>query len=202
MENLTLVKDLVRRIAEDDSHAFTEFYELYYSKVLSFSRYFSNSATECKEIVSDVFFYLWMNRKKLPDLQNIDGYLYTSIRNQALKYINQNKRFPTDQLEDIPLDIYIETNSPEKILITHELKTIIEKAVNELPNRCKFIFLLIREHGLKYKEVAEMLSISDRTVQAQMIIATKKITESVRSYYPNLLKGNTFLLLLLNFKKK
>ena len=59
---------------------------------------------------------------------------------------------------------------------------IIENALNQLPQRCKLIFLMLKEENLKYKEVADILGISEKTVQAQQIIAKKKLTEIVRHY--------------------
>lgn len=61
---------------------------------------------------------------------------------------------------------------------------VFNKAVAELPERCKLIFLMVREQHLKYKEIAEILSISEGTIEKQMNIATRKILSIVRKYYP------------------
>jgi RNA polymerase sigma-70 factor (family 1) len=201
VKDINTVKKLIKLISEDDSSAFAKFYDLFYSKAIGFSHYFVKSNDACGEIVSDVFYYLWQNRKNLAKVQNIDGYLYTSIKNQSLKYIKQAQRFPQDSIDDLPVEVFIETESPEKILISAELKIILDKAINELPEKCKIIFLLVREEGLKYKEVAEILSISDRTVHAQIVIATKKIIHSIQQYYPTITPDKTFLLFLMYLKK-
>ena len=72
--------------------------------------------------------------------------------------------------------------SPEEIQINKELNEIINSAINELPERCRLIFLMAREEGLKYREIAEVLSISEKTVNAQMVTAIKKLTASLKKY--------------------
>ncbi|NJK93888.1 MAG: sigma-70 family RNA polymerase sigma factor [Bacteroidales bacterium] len=136
-----------------------------------------------REIVADVFFYLWLNRKKLPGLINIDGYLYSAVKNQSLKYLKKNKLVIHSQIDQFSYDFFIENNTPESILLSDELKTIYDAAVKSLPHRCREIFILVKEEGLKYKEVAEKLSISHRTVQAQVIIATKNILLFIKQKY-------------------
>jgi len=70
--------------------------------------------------------------------------------------------------------------NPEGLLITAEMKKMIREAVNQLPNRCQLIFKLVKEDELKYREVAELLKISVKTVEAQMTIALRRIGEAVR----------------------
>lgn len=197
MKGTETVEQLISRIAEDDSTAFEKFYNLYYSKIAGFAHYFSKSEELSGEIVSDVFYAIWQHRKKLPDIQNLDGYLYTAVKNQSLKYKKRWERFLQNPMEELPGDMLIETESPDHILITNELKRIIDQAINELPPRCKAIFVLVREEGLTYQEAAEILSISERTVHAQMIIAVKKIITSIRQYYPSISPGKAFLLFLM-----
>lgn len=82
----------------------------------------------------------------------------------------------------MPVEFFIETETPEKKLENAELREYIEKAINRLPDRCKIIFMMFREQGLKYKEIAEILSITEPTVHAQIQIATRKITEYLQLY--------------------
>lgn len=201
MKSNEIVKDLISRIAQDDSLAFAKFYDLYYSKIFKFSGYFSTCGQTTKEIVSDVFYNLWLNRKNLANLENMDGYLYTAVKNQSLKHKKNQERLCYDQLEDMRGDYYIETESPELLLIGSELKKLIDNSVNELPPKCRTVFLLIREEGLKYKEVAELMSISERTVQAHMVEAVKKMVCAIQKYYPNIRPNKAFVLFMLLFNK-
>ena len=182
MEDLDKTKHLVNLIAKGDSEAFADFYDFFYLKVYRFSSYFVKSDILIEEIVSDVFFNIWQSRKKLQGIKNIEGYLYKATRNRALYYLNHtstNDFVPTDEL---PLGYITNTETPESIAETKELEQEITKAVEELPERCKLIYLMAKEEGMKYKEIAEILSISEKTVNAQIVIALKRIAKALRDH--------------------
>ena len=87
-------------------------------------------------------------------------------------------------IDDMPVELLIEKNNIEGEMIEEEMLNVYNNAVSELPERCKLIFLMIREERLKHKEVAQILSIAEGTVEQQMNIAIRKIVETVRKYYP------------------
>jgi len=81
-----------------------------------------------------------------------------------------------------------DNNSPEKTLINSEMLKKINAAIDQLPPRCKMVFKLVREDGLSYKEVGAILNISPKTVDAQMMIAVKQVSEKVKmdfDYFPS-----------------
>jgi RNA polymerase sigma-70 factor (ECF subfamily) len=82
------------------------------------------------------------------------------------------------------VELTVADNTPEQLMISGEMARKMAEAVNNLPPRCKIIYKLIREDGLKYKEVASILEISVNTIDVQMAIACKKISESLRLYLP------------------
>src|SRR4030095_10626918 len=96
--------------------------------------------------------------------------------NTGLNYLSQRaKASITEPFDYVDIALYDTGNSPEELLITGEIYKNIREAIESLPPRCKMIFKLIREDGLKYKEVAEILNISVNTIDVQMAIAVKKI---------------------------
>jgi len=173
---------LMRRIAEDDSDAFRDFYNLFYIKIYRISGYFVKSNELTEEIVSDVFLSVWQRRKKLEKIENIDAYLYTTTRNRSLYYLNHLIQENIISIENLPIGYSVYNETPESIVITEELKQALNAAVTELPERCKLIFLMAKEEGLKYKEIAEILSISEKTVNAQMVTALKKLGIALQKY--------------------
>lgn len=183
MEHFQILKSLLNQIAEGDSDAFSRFYDIYYPRTYKFSRYFTKSEELCQEIVSDLFYTLWQRRKTLVDVGNIDGYIYTSIKNLSLKYKKEASCNLNDPLDVLSGELFVEIESPENVYLNNELTAVLEKAINELPERCKLIFLMVKEQGLKHKEIAEILSISEHTVHAQMTIASKKISSILKEYY-------------------
>jgi RNA polymerase sigma-70 factor (ECF subfamily) len=147
--------------------------------------YFIEDSELCKDVISDVYLYIWQNRKKLPDVRNYENYLFICARNQSLNYLKTVNRYQKIRLEQPDMDDIQglpESATPEQDFLNEELKNIIELTINALPQRCRLIFFMIREEEMTYKEVAEILSISERTVQAQMCIALKKIGIVVNEY--------------------
>lgn len=183
MVHSDIIISLLKHISEGDSDAFSRFYDIYYPRVYKFSRYFIKSEEFCQKIVSDLFYNLWDRRKTLLEIENIDAYIYVSIKNLSIKYKKEVTNNLNVSLDELPGEFYIETESPENIFLNNELISILEKAINELPERCKLIFLMVREQGLKHKEIADILAISEHTVHAQITIASKKLSSILKEYY-------------------
>lgn len=121
--------------------------------------------------------------KSLHEIDNIESYIYTIVKNQAIKHKSSSLKYQGEPLELLPGEFFIETTTPEHTLINKELGDLLGKAINELPERCKLIFLMAREQNLKHKEIAEILSISEHTVHAQLTIASKKISEFLEKHF-------------------
>lgn len=137
-----------------------------------------------EEAVEDVWLKIWTNRKTLHTIQNLPYYLYTATKHTALNYLKQRSRrdivVDEDQLEQVNI------HSPEYIIVQKENLQQIEAAINSLPLRSRQIFRLIKEEDLKYKEVAELLSVSIKTVEAHMTLAYSRIVESIEDSMPEL----------------
>jgi RNA polymerase sigma-70 factor (ECF subfamily) len=136
-----------------------------------------------EEAVSDVFFNLWTHRAKLAQIENLKAYIYTSARNTSLNYLDKERRGKAISLEDISVSLPINEICPESELISKELKEAIGRAIDHLPERCKLIYSLAKIEQLKYKEIAQILDISVKTIDHQLTIAIKKIGDEIQSYY-------------------
>lgn len=174
-------KDLILSVARGNTKAFKSFYDFYVQKTYQFAHYYIKSDEICEEVVSDVFLNIWNTRDKLPDIENMEAFIFIVTRNKAYNYIDKISRNPGNQ-QDIPSEISIESSNPESILIAKELEKVISNSISELPERCRIIFLMAREKKLKYHEIAKLLSISENTVHAQMVTALKKLGDSIRKY--------------------
>jgi RNA polymerase sigma-70 factor (family 1) len=171
---------LLARIASGDQGAFREVYVFYYKRLYQFAYAFVKTREPAEEIVEDVFVRIWQQRETIGSIQNLRVYLYTAIKNSALNYLSQKARQSvTEPFDHIHIGVVSPTATPEQILITAEIQQKIQTAVEALPPRCKMIFKLVREDGLKYKEIAGILNISVNTIDAQMAIAVKKITAAI-----------------------
>jgi len=174
------LKYLQSRIARfDDQKAYKELFTALYSPLLLFAKSMVKSRESAEEIVSDVFIRIWEKRRDLEKIDNLKVYLYVAIRNGALNYLSLQKRNSTNQLDEFHAEFTSIYFDPEQLLITADMLALIKKAIDQLPPKCKIIFKLIKEDGLKYKEVAEILNLSVKTVENQVAIALQKIGNTV-----------------------
>lgn len=161
----------------DDMKAYKELYLLLFKGLHRFSYSLVRSTEVAEEIVSDVFIKIWQIRDQLNKIENLEVYMYSVTKNFSLNYITKNRKNTVVQLDEMDVEAVIEFNCPEELLISAETINSVKQIINELPSQCKLIFLLVREDGLKYKEVATILNISVFTVRNQVAIATRKIAE-------------------------
>jgi RNA polymerase sigma-70 factor (family 1) len=185
----TLLEGIKDKIAHGDQNAFRQLFNYYSKKLMPFARSIVKSNDAAREVVDEVFIKMWRNKEGVTSIQNLKVYLYTATKNNALNYLslkaNQAISEPFDFFE---VELSDGSPSPERRMIGRELLRKINEAIESLPPRCKMIFKLIREDGMTYKEVGEVLNISPKTVDAQMVIAVRQISEKVKldfDYFPN-----------------
>jgi len=177
------------RIANHDEMAFTQLYLRFGKRLIHFSMSLVRSKELAEELVEDVFVKLWANRLHINEIENLTVYLYVSVKNRSLNVLSQKARelitAPFDYLDTPPGEFAAD---PYDLMITSEMMASMYQAIEELPPRCKMIFKLIREDGLKYKEVADILNISVNTIDVQMAIAVKKICTALHIKNPSKLR--------------
>jgi RNA polymerase sigma-70 factor (ECF subfamily) len=176
MPNLPEISELQRRIAlYDDEQAYKGLFIIFYKPLLHFAGSFLANREMAEEVVSDVFVSVWQNRKRLEEIRNLKVYLYVSAKNNSLKYLLKQQKTVAITLDQLAVEFESELPDPEQLMITAEMMQQIRRVVEELPPRCKMIYKLIKEDRLKYKEVAEILNISVKTIDNQLAIALKRI---------------------------
>ncbi|OJY87445.1 MAG: hypothetical protein BGP14_08565 [Sphingobacteriales bacterium 44-15] len=158
-------------------------YYAFYPRLYSFALSLIKSKQQAEEIVSDVFIKVWQSRERLAEVDNISVYLYTSVRNRTIDYLNKDRRYSVVRYsQDEWEDVLIELKDPSDYCISTELMKRINAAINQLPSQCKIIFKLIKEDGLSYKQVAEIMELSPFTVRNQLAIAVRKMGEILPEY--------------------
>lgn len=176
----TARQELVARIAlNDDGAAYKQIFLHYHPRLLSFSFAITHCKESSEEVVSDVFLNIWNARKTLLRIDNFQLYLYVSTKNISLNYLAKQKRHRVFSLDDVKTELRSLYFDPEQLMMTSEMFRRIQYAVQELPPKCQLIFKLVKEDNLRYKEVAELLHISVKTVEAQMTIALRKLGASI-----------------------
>jgi RNA polymerase sigma-70 factor (ECF subfamily) len=137
-------------------------------------------ADTAKDIVQDVFFKLWWRRHEVVMGEAISGYLVQAVMHASYNHIKQ-KQLRTRVLAG--LDWLVKPSTSENGSSDfNELELAARKAVDSLPPKCKAIFLLSRQEGMKYQEIAEHLHISVKTVEKQMGIALRKLRSELKPF--------------------
>lgn len=173
------VRRYLRQMKEEDSErAFHGFYDLCYDRLFRIACYYVKHEEWAQEIVLDVFMRLWEQRTRLPEVNNIEDYCFILTKNAALNYLEKENRCTTRSAEPLP-ETDDETESPEEILISEELFARYVKALDRLPERCREVFIRVREEKQSYIQVAEAMGISVNTVDAQLQKAVSRLKEAL-----------------------
>lgn len=166
-----------------DLNNFESLFKQYQPVLLPFAHRYVRSMEDAREIVQDVFVSVWKNRENLRTDGNLKSYLFTATKNKCLNFI-QKRKLDTQSLDATPyaenqLALGQVADNIEAKLEASELMESILKEIATLPTKCREIFLLSREEGLSYKEIAERKQISVKTVENQIGIALKRLRQKV-----------------------
>lgn len=166
-----------------DEQAFRRLFQHYSPRLNQFAFSIIKTREATAEIVDDVFIRLWKQRANAGGIANIRVYLYVAVKNGSLNYLSAKaQRQITEPFSHLDIELSRDP-APDQQMISAELQAKITAAVESLPPRCKMIFKLVREDGLRYKDVAEILNLTVNTVDAQMVIAVKRISEKVQAHF-------------------
>ena len=175
------IKDLLVAIAyNNDQSAYRTLFIQLHGKLKQFSFSIVRSEEEAEDIVSELFVLIVQRKEQLCQLESPLYYFYTTVRNMLLNLLKKQKRRAGLSMDEWQIQLNSIYFRPDLLMITEEMVSKIKMAINSLPNRCRLIFKLIKEDGLKYKEVAELLNISVKTVEAQMAIAMRRMAQSMQ----------------------
>ncbi len=181
-KNKEHIARLLERICRgDDEKAFEEIFQIFYERLLNFCIVYVKDKACAEEIISSVLLKLWMKRKET-EIRNLETYLFIAVKNMSLNHIKQYSNLRLVYLEDAGVHEIINPHDPGKELEKRELIFKMNEAIETLPLQCKIIFKLIKEEGLKYKQAAEILDISPRTVETQLVRAMKKLDHILTPY--------------------
>jgi RNA polymerase sigma-70 factor (ECF subfamily) len=173
-------KDLFEKIKKGDEKAFEILFHKYYGILCSFATKIIKDDVAAEEIVQDFFVKLWEKREQLFIETSLKNYLFRSIKNLCLNFIQHNKtkiRHAQMVLSEVESNFSDDSNYPEVDLFVK-----IEESISSLPEKRLEIFRLSRQEGLKYHEIAQKLNISIKTVETQMSLAIKTLREKLKNY--------------------
>ena len=162
------VRRYLRQMKEESSErAFKGFYDLTYDRLFRIAYYYLKHEEWAQEVVLDVFLTLWKQRDTLAAVQNIEDYCFILTRNASLNYLEKETR----QNDSLSAELTeSDASDPSRYV----------KALDRLPERCREVFIRIREEKQSYAQVAEELGISVKTVDAQLQKAVSRLKEMLK----------------------
>ena len=194
MEDSAKINELILGIQKDDSVSFESLYHLYHKRVYAFALSLLNSAPDAEEILQNVFLAIWMQRKSLNISSSFTSYLFSIVRYKVYDFIHQK----------INHEAYVKftlEHNDEYSFVTDdaisfsELEKSFHKAIEQLPERRREIFVLSRIEKLSYKEISERLGITENTVDTQIRHALNFLRLQLGDYL-------AIILILISLKEK
>jgi RNA polymerase sigma-70 factor (ECF subfamily) len=177
---------LVARIRAGEEDAFAEVFTTYHEPLCFYAESYVRSSDTAKEIVSDVFLWIWEYRGEWRVTGSLASYLYGAVRHRAMDHLKHVRRASRVHAAAALLErspgMGERPASPEEELQAHELTLLVEQTIQGLPERSREAFLLQRQHGLGYSEIAGVMGISPSTVEKHMIRALRALREALSSW--------------------
>lgn len=175
------IKELQYQVAVyEDRTAYKTLFFLLFPSLQNFAFSILKSRVLAEEIASDLMLDVWVRRQNLMEIENLKLYLLVAAKHAAvnkLKQENKNARFSLDALS---VEFISDYANPEEAAHLHQVQTTIEQVVKKLPPSCQLIYKLAKEDRLKYKEIAQLLDLSVKTIDNQLAIALKKIAKALQ----------------------
>lgn len=179
---------LLDRLRANDPLVLKDIFYKYYTIIYRVTfRFVSNDAT-AEDLAQDVFMKFWEKREQLNIRESLGGYLRRMAVNEALGYLRKNKKIEIEEIDSRTMQGAAQ--SGEDLYLGEELEDVLNKAIASLPPKCKTVFLLSRFEQLTYREIAERLGISIKTVENQMGKALKVLRKWLANY--NIIIGLLF----------
>jgi len=168
-----------RQIKKGDREAFEHLFTRYYRGLVICALHYVRSVDVAEDIVQDVFFKLWKDRKKIVLHTSMRSYLSVAVKNKSLDHIKHY--VIRNKAEN---DILRNESNPEGsgLNVTFDLIERIEKTINTMPEQVRNVFIMSRYESKKYKEIAEILGISVKTVEASVGKALRILREALRDW--------------------
>lgn len=180
------MKDLLilTKIKNGDVKAFEQVFRLYYMPLCMYAAGITGRMDIAEEIVQELFYVFWKERERLQLFHTIKSYLYGAVRNQSLQYREHQdvRNRYRDAVLSHPDKDDLQQGDPQEQIEYKELEALINRTLQKLPERRLRIFRMHRFEGKKYAEIASLLSLSVKTVEAEMTKALRTLRNELEIY--------------------
>lgn len=162
-------KKFIKHLKKGNTTAYSYLVDLHYKELCDYASNLARDNFRSEDIVQNVIVRMWQQRKKLDTNISIKNYLYKSVYNE---FIDQyRKELAVTKLEKKYIEGLYTTIEIKDVTEVNRLMTLVQNEIEQLPPRCKETFLLSKQEGLTYVEIAEYQNVSVNTVEKQMVKA-------------------------------
>jgi RNA polymerase sigma-70 factor (ECF subfamily) len=176
------------KLAAGDLASYRFLFDRYFADLCNFLRIYLHSKEFSEEIALEVFEIVWEKRETLHIKVTFKSFLFAAAKNRAISYYRREHRAIFTSLENCEPLAFEESNS-QHFMEENELRSLIELAINKLPEKSRQIYLMARNENLSHKEIATRLGITPKTVENHVGIALRKLRESLRPFYKQIFMG-------------
>jgi RNA polymerase sigma-70 factor (ECF subfamily) len=164
-----LIKDTEKDWPSENEEAYFEsLFHTYYKQLCRFSYRVVRDKDLSEDVVQTCFVNFWQKRTSITIQSSFKTYLFRAVYNRSINEYNRAKRVVHEDVAILNEVSGPNSNDPILELEGKEMQDSINKAIASMPDGCRTVFLLSREEQLSYKEIAEMLEISVKTVENHM----------------------------------
>lgn len=165
-------------IKKGDHQVYKQLFYQMYDDLVKYTYRITRNETASEEIIQDIFLYVWDKREKIEIHGSLASYLYQAAKNRSINWLKNE--LPKMQATIEVSEVEMFSDSDDTVLDEETIKLHVEQAIDQLPEKCREIFVLSRYAGLTYKEIAMEMDLSVKTIENQMNIAFKKLRESLK----------------------
>ena len=180
-EEKQIDQQLMQQIKAGDNSAYDTLFRKYYSYLCMVVMRMTHSKEQSEDIVQEVFLEVWRKKEQLDIKSAVKSYLHRSVVNKTLNKI-RDKKLEFDQDEEKLNSLPNMQSTPLQKIQGEELQSVIKTAFESLPEKCRVVFSMVKYEAMSYKETAEKLEISVKTVENQMSKALRIMREAINKY--------------------
>jgi len=184
-----LEKKIIESLQKSDERAFELLFKMYFKKLCVYANNYLHHKEDSENVVKDSFVKIWEKRHELSIDSSLPGYLYTTVRNQAINHLQRERRknsFLKNAKEDFEQEYEAFLSSIEEYpvanLILQDINDQIRKVVGTLPPQCREVFTLSRFEMLSHEEISERTGITIATIKTQIVRALEKLRVELAEY--------------------
>lgn len=177
--NSDVEKNVLKELRNGDANSLKFLFDTFYSSLCNYAFQFLNDYDMAEEVVQNLFVKIWEKRNTFEIEISVKNYLFRSVRNQCINLI-QHEKVKQLHAQKIREALFADEAS-ESYFLEVEMASKIESVIETLPEKRREIFRLSREEGLKYREIAEKLEISVKTVETQMGLALRALRDKFKN---------------------